>query len=88
MESQINIQSQFEVTPAALQKRQTYQTAANTYWLKTTRVTWIAKQSIEASYYPTLSLAASYNYIAKVLKCLGLPNRQMVFIGLISQQLV
>jgi uncharacterized lipoprotein NlpE involved in copper resistance len=32
MESQINIpQSQFEVTPAALQKRQTYQTAANTY---------------------------------------------------------
>jgi outer membrane protein TolC len=67
MESQINIpQSQFEVTPAAFTETANVSNRSEYLLIKKQQeLLELQKQSIEASYYPTLSLAASYNYIGQ-----------------------
>lgn len=59
-------QSDFEVTPAALAEAPN--TATRTEFLvlkKQEELLELQKQSVMAGYYPTLSLAASYNYIGQ-----------------------
>jgi outer membrane protein len=67
METQIEIpQSEFEVTPAALSE--TPNTANRTEYLllkKQEELLVLQKKSIEALYYPSLSLTAGYNYIGQ-----------------------
>lgn len=65
--SQINIpQSQFELTPST--STETPNVANRSEYLlikKQQELLQLQKQSLEAGYYPTLSLAASYNYIGQ-----------------------
>lgn len=67
METQIEIpQSEFEVTPAALSEAPN--TANRTEYLllkKQEELLNFQKKSIEAEYYPTLSLTAGYNYLGQ-----------------------
>lgn len=67
METQIEIpQSEFEVTPAVLSE--TPNTANRTEYLllkKQEELLNFQKKSVEAEYYPTLSLTAGYNYIGQ-----------------------
>lgn len=67
METQIEIpQSEFEVTPAALSEAPN--TANRTEYLllkKQEELLNFQKKSVEAEYYPTLSLTAGYNYIGQ-----------------------
>jgi len=67
METQIEIpQSEFEVTPAALSE--TPNTANRTEYLllkKQEELLNFQKKSVEAEYYPTLSLTAGYNYLGQ-----------------------
>lgn len=67
METQIEIpQSEFEVTPAALSE--TPNTANRTEYLllkKQEELLMFQKKSVEAEYYPTLSLTAGYNYLGQ-----------------------
>ncbi|MEO8237089.1 MAG: TolC family protein [Flavobacterium sp.] len=67
METQIEIpQSEFEVTPAALSEAPN--TANRTEYLllkKQEELLMFQKKSVEAEYYPTLSLSAGFNYIGQ-----------------------
>lgn len=67
METQIEIpQSEFEVTPAALSEAPN--TANRTEYLllkKQEELLVFQKKSVEAEYYPTLSLTAGYNYLGQ-----------------------
>ncbi|MFT5253851.1 MAG: outer membrane protein [Flavobacteriales bacterium] len=67
MESQINIpQSQFEVTPSAFTEAPNVANRSEYLLIKKQQeLLELQKQSLEAGYYPTLSLAASYNYIGQ-----------------------
>ena len=67
METEIEIpQTEFEVTPAALSEAPN--TANRTEYLllkKQEELLIFQKKSVEAQYYPTLSLSAGYNYIGQ-----------------------
>lgn len=67
METQIEIpQSEFQVTPAALSEAPN--TANRTEYLllkKQEELLNFQKKSVEAEYYPTLSLSAGYNYLGQ-----------------------
>jgi outer membrane protein TolC len=65
---------------------QILQPEPNTYCLKERAVTGIPKKSIEANYYPSLSLTGGTSLV-KVLRCLGSRNHLMEFIGLTLHQL-
>ncbi|MBX9888690.1 MAG: TolC family protein [Flavobacteriaceae bacterium] len=67
IDTQINIpQSQFEVTPAAFTDAPTISNRSEYLLIKKQEeLLVLQKKSIVAGYYPTLSLAASYNYIGQ-----------------------
>jgi hypothetical protein len=59
-------ETEFEITPNALSLApDTTQPEPNTYCLKRTSSYWNTKKSIEANYYPSLSLTGGYNFIGQ-----------------------
>jgi hypothetical protein len=77
-------ETEFEITPNALSLAP--DTTTRTEYLKRTSSYWNTKKSIEANYYPSLSLTGGYTSLVKVLRCLGSRNHLMEFIGLTLHQ--